>query len=312
MPSAAFRFRPASAALLLALGLGATCCGTAVQAQGAWASGLDEQDALPGSASALPAGVRRLPDVPYGPDARQRIDVYLPAHPHPGRAPMLVFVHGGAWMAGDRVRAARLPAKLTHWVAERGWVVVSVGYRLVPRVTVADQLQDVAAALARAQRGAAGWGADPDRVLLMGHSAGAHLAALLAAQPSAFRAMGVRRWRGTVLLDSAALDLPAVMAQRHWRFYDRVFGADPRDWQALSPADRLAPGASPMLLVCSTVRPDAPCRDARRMAEAAQTRGVRTEVLPQPLSHRDINALLGLPGPYTEAVDRFAASLGLR
>ena len=136
MPSAAFRFRPASAALLLALGLGATCCGTSVQAQGAWASGLDEQDALPGSASALPAGVRRLPDVPYGPDARQRIDVYLPAHPHTGRAPMLVFVHGGAWMAGDRVRAARLPAKLTHWVAERGWVVVSVGYRLVPRVTV--------------------------------------------------------------------------------------------------------------------------------------------------------------------------------
>ena len=103
MPSAAFRFRPASAALLLALGLGATCCGTSVQAQGAWASGLDEQDALPGSASALPAGVRRLPDVPYGPDARQRIDVYLPAHPQPGRAPLRVFVHGGAWMAGARL-----------------------------------------------------------------------------------------------------------------------------------------------------------------------------------------------------------------
>ena len=92
MPSAAFRFHPASAALLLALGLGATCCGTSVQAQGAWASGLDAQDALPGSASALPAGVRRLPDVPYGPDARQRIDVYLPAHPHPGRAPMLPWL----------------------------------------------------------------------------------------------------------------------------------------------------------------------------------------------------------------------------
>lgn len=303
----AHRLRPGFASLLA----GSVLASASLPALAQWGSPLDDTAAA--AEAPLPAGVRRLADVAYGSDPRQRMDVYMPAVPAAtGTRPVLVFVHGGAWMMGDRVRAARLPAKLQHWVVDRGWIVVSVGYRLVPDVPVSGQLQDVAQALARVQQQAATWGGDASRLLLMGHSAGAHLAALLTARPAQAQVPGLRPWRGTVVLDSAVLDLPAVMQRRHWRFYDRVFGADPAMWQSLSPAQQLAGGASPLLLVCSTLRPDDSCADAAAMEHAAKARGVQARVLPQALTHRDINAQLGLPGAYTDAVDAFASSLGLR
>ena len=256
-------------------------------------------------------GVRSLPDLPYGPDARQRMDVYLPADAAPRLRPMIVFVHGGTWMRGDRRTAQRGQAKLSHWVAERGWVFVSLDYRMVPQVSVADQLADVAKGFATAQASARDWGVDPARVVLMGHSAGAHLVALLAANPQQAGGPGVAPWRTTVVLDSAALNVPAVMRRRHARFYDQVFGSDPAFWRRMSPEQVLRPGAAPLLLVCSTQRRDDPCAQARGFAGAAARLGVRTELLPQDLSHAEINQSLGQSGAYTDAVDRFLATAGV-
>lgn len=265
--------------------------------------------------AAPPAGVRRIGDIAYGPDPNQRMDVYLPP---PARrasgaaAPMLVMVHGGAWMYGDKQHAARLDNKLAHWVAQRGWVLVSVAYRLVPQVAVAEQARDVARAIAAAQAGAAQWGADPAQLLLMGHSAGAHLVVLLDADPVLAEGLGARRWRGAIALDSAALDVPALMQRRHLRFYDSAFGADPAAWRAVSPADALTAGAPPLLLVCSSRRRDDSCGQARRFAVRAGTLGVRAEVLPQDRTHQEVNADVGAAGAYTDAVDRFIATLGVR
>ncbi|MDF1484902.1 alpha/beta hydrolase [Ramlibacter sp. H39-3-26] len=264
------------------------------------------------AAAVLPPGVRRIADLPYGPDVRQRMDVYLPSPAGgPARVPMLVMVHGGAWMIGDKTTAARLDNKLAHWVARQGWMLVSVNYRLAPQARPDEQARDVARAIAAAQAHAAQWGADADRLLLMGHSAGAHLVALLGADPARAEALGARRWRGTIALDSAALDVPALMERPHLRFYDRAFGGDPAVWRAASPIGALAAGAPPLLLVCSTTRPDDSCGQSRRFAERARALGIRAELLPQAKSHRDINDDLGAPGDYTGAVDRFVASLGL-
>jgi acetyl esterase/lipase len=256
----------------------------------------------------LPPGTQVLRDVRYGADLRQALDVYLPPGPAPTARPVIVMVHGGAWRTGDKASPGVAGAKAAHWLA-RDLVFVSVGYRMLPERDALAQADDVAAALAFVQAHAAQWSADPRRVVLVGHSAGAHLAALVAADPTAWRAAGVQPWLGTVALDSAALDVEAVMRRRHLPFYDAAFGADPRTWEAASPLHRLAPGAAPLLAVCSTTRRDDPCAQADAFAARASTRGVRVQVLGQARSHAEINRTLGVPGAYTQAVDRFLASL---
>ncbi|MDQ7972329.1 MAG: alpha/beta hydrolase [Rhodocyclaceae bacterium] len=251
----------------------------------------------------VPAGVVRDAGLPYGPDPAQRIDVYRPAQAR--QAPVLVMVHGGGWMYGDKAAASVVDAKIDHWVRERGFVLVSVGYRLVPQVTVLQQAEDIARALARVQAQAATWGADPRQVVLMGHSAGAHLVALLSAAPDLVGSQGARSWRATIALDSAALDTVALMQRRHLPLYDRAFGPDPALWTQVSPTARLSPGGPPMLLVCSAPRRDDACGQSQRFAQAVGAVGGNAEVLPLQLDHGQINAQLGAPGDYTAAVDRF-------
>lgn len=262
--------------------------------------------------STVPAGVRQIPDIAYGADPRQRMDAYLPLQPA-ANAPVIVMVHGGAWMVGNKAMANVTDNKVAYWVQHKGYIFVSVGYRLSPQVDPLVQARDVATALAKAQSLAASWGGDPAKGILMGHSAGAHLVALLGASPALAYASGARPWLGTVALDSAALDLERIMNARHMRFYDRVFGADPAYWRSVSPSSVLAPDATPMLLVCSTQRADGPCAQARDFAvkvnTKAATRSTQASVLPQDLSHEQVNTTLGLPGAYTEAVDGFMSSL---
>lgn len=251
----------------------------------------------------VPAGVLRDPGLPYGPDPAQRLDVYRPVQAR--QAPVLVMVHGGGWMYGDKAAASVVDAKIDHWVRERGFVFVSVGYRLVPQASVLQQAEDIARALAMVQAQAPTWGADPRQVVLMGHSAGAHLVALLGAAPELARAQGALPWRATVALDSAALDTVALMQRRHLPLYDRAFGSDPALWAQVSPTARLAPGGPPMLLVCSAPRRDDACGQSQRFAQAFLAVGGSAEVLPLQLGHGQINAELGVAGAYTAAVDRF-------
>jgi acetyl esterase/lipase len=145
-------------------------------------------------------------------------------------------------------------------------------------------------------------------VALVGHSAGAHLAALLTTDAEMVRAHSVQPWRATVALDSAALDIEAVMTRPHYRLYDAVFGTDPAFWRAASPMHRLgvAP-AAPMLLVCSSQRADA-VDAARAFAVRAAVCGGRTEVLELDMTHMELNSLLGMRGAYTESVDAFLRS----
>jgi arylformamidase len=253
--------------------------------------------------SAPPTDIRRLDDLPYGPDARQRMDVFLPAAPQ--RAPMLLMVHGGAWMVGDKSMTRVVDAKVAHWVGERGYIVVSINYRMVPEVDVQVQARDVARALAAVQARAGEWGGDASRVVLMGHSAGAHLVALLSADPTRAPAEGAGPWRGAVVLDSAAIDTVTLMSRRHLRFYDRVFGADPAYWRSVSPTAALTPRAVPTLVVCSTLRRDDSCGQAKVFVDRARALGAASELLPQALDHADVNGELGRPGAYTASVDAF-------
>jgi arylformamidase len=219
-----------------------------------------------------------------------------------------VMVHGGGWVTGDKAAPGVVGAKAVRWL-ERGFVFVSINYRFVPDVDVLAQADDVARALAVVQARAKAWGGDPARIVLMGHSAGAHLAALVAADPARWRSTGLRPWLGTVSLDSGAYDVVALMGRRHFALFDTAFGKDPAAWAAASPVAAIAPGAPPVLAVCSRRRIDQSCAHARDYAARARATGARVEVLPAELSHGDINGKLGQPSSYTSAVERFMASL---
>ncbi|GAB4475565.1 MAG: hypothetical protein OHK0044_20900 [Burkholderiaceae bacterium] len=257
-------------------------------------------------ASAPPADVRVQRDVAYGPAPQQRFDVYAPKVAQ--GAPVIFMVHGGAWRIGDKGNAGVVDNKVARWVAA-GFVFISTNYRMIPQADPLEQARDVARALAAAQRMAAQWGADPQRFVLMGHSAGAHLVARVNGAPAFAAEFGARPALGAVLLDTAALDVVSLMSAPHARLYDRAFGADPDFWREASPYHMLARGTPPVLAVCSTVRRDDSCRQARAYVARAQSLGVRASVLPEPLSHADINRQLGLPGAYTESVERFFGSL---
>lgn len=258
-----------------------------------------------------PAGLRRLMDLPYGDAPAQRMDVYLPptAMAH-APVPAILLVHGGAWRMGHKAHGGLLRHKIRHWVMQAGFALVSVEYRLLPQANPLEQAQDVARALAQAQRLSPGWGVDASQWVLMGHSAGAHLVALLSADPVLAQGLGADPWLGTVLLDSAALDVPALMERRrHPRLYDDAFGPQPDFWAQASPLQRLTRTARPMLAVCSSMRPDSPCQQAQAFAQRAQALGVPVDVLPQALSHQEVNTTLGQDGAYTQAVDDFLATL---
>jgi len=274
----------------------------------ALSAGLDDGVANDQAARA-PAGTRAVPDISYGPDKAQRFDVYVSTQPPAllAPAPVIFFVHGGAWAYGDKANRQVIEPKVGHWV-EQGYVVISIDYRMLP-TPVGQQAEDVAAALAFAQSQAGLWGGDPKRFILMGHSAGAHLVALVAA--GAHTAAKPLPWRGAVLLDSAALDVPVIMNNRHFPLYDRAFGKDPQQWLALSPIAHLehpAKGAAPMLAVCSSRRRES-CAQADRFAAKANGLDAKVRVLREDLSHGEINATLGAASDYTAQVDAFMQSV---
>ncbi|HEY2347173.1 MAG TPA: alpha/beta hydrolase [Xanthomonadaceae bacterium] len=257
------------------------------------------------SPAQLPAGIRIVRDVAYGSAARQRFDVYAP--PQARNAPVIFMVHGGAWMFGDKSAKNVIENKVSRWVP-RGFVFISIDYRMLPEAQVSVQAQDVAHALAYAQQHAAEWGGDPRRFVLMGHSAGAHLVSLVSASPSIATAQGVQPWLGTVALDSAAYDVAKIMQGQHYHFYDRVFGSDPSVWAADSPTTQLSGRIPPFLAVCSSKRQDS-CPAAQQFVAKAMSFGTHAEELQQDKTHGEINKDLGADPTYTAQVEAFMAHL---
>lgn len=259
-------------------------------------------------AVALPAGARAVRNVVYGADPAQRFDVYLPNGVR--HVPVFFFVHGGGWANGDKTNPG-VENKIDFWLA-KGYAVISANYRMLPEAAPLQQARDVAQAVATAQRRAGEWNLDPAHFVLAGHSAGAHLVALLGADPKLLAAVGAQRPLGVVSLDSGALDVPALMGMpRLPKLYRNAFGDDENYWVSTSPQHQLGRAALPMLIVCSSERrfPSSPCDEGRKLAQKAAQLGVRMEVLSEPMSHAEINRELGLPSAYTEAVAKFVDSL---
>jgi acetyl esterase/lipase len=219
----------------------------------------------------------------------------------------VLLVHGGAWAIGDKGNPGVVAAKVAHWLPA-GIVVVSVNYRLLRFAAPLEQATDLARAIAWVQQRAVSWGTDAGRLVVIGHSSGAHLTALLAADPDLRRPHGAETWLASVLIDCAALDVVALMRAPHHPLYDLAFGSDEAGWLEASPLHRLRMAPSPVLLVHSAERPRSAEASARFAAAVVNLNG-RAERYGADLSHSELNARLGLPTPYTARVDLFLKSV---
>ena len=212
----------------------------------------------------------RQPDVTlaYGPHPLQALDLHL--HPDRSTRPLLAFVHGGAWQFGDKAR--RLKDRKAPFAHQQGWHFASLNFRLVPEVGVAQMARDVAAAVALLVHRADALALDPARIVLMGHSSGAHLVALVAADPALLGAHGLapRQLAGVIANDGAAYDpaLPSTGSRLiARRLIDPAFAG--RDCAALSAVRHLqqAGACPPLFLILSTSAPHAAAQ-AHRLAAA--------------------------------------------
>lgn len=114
--------------------------------------------------------------IAYGEGPRRKLDLYVPEAPSSERRPVVVFFYGGSWHSGAREDYRFVGEALTS----RGWLAVVPDYRLAPEVRYPSFVEDGALAVAWTRRAISAYGGDPDRIVVMGHSAGAHIAAMLA------------------------------------------------------------------------------------------------------------------------------------
>lgn len=250
-------------------------------------------------------------EIAYGRDPLQRFDFFRATG---ASAPLVIFVHGGGWKRGDK-RNATGQHKAPHY-REQGYAFASVNYRLVPAATVEQQAQDVADAIALMVRDAARLGIDRTRIVLMGHSAGAHLVALVGTDESYLRKAGLPSdaLRGVIPLDGAAYDVPRQIAEGGRLMHDtyvQAFGEDPSRQRALSPTAHAAAPNAPAFLILHVQRDDGTAQsralgDAlRRAGTPATVQGFAGRGLK---GHAEINRQLGDPAyPATPVVDRWIA-----
>ena len=151
------------------------------------------------------------PDVPYveGGHERQVLDIYTPEAPSDGPLPVIFWIHGGGWQAGDKSDVALKPRALT----ERGFVFVSPNYRLLPDVSMDELTGDVVKALGWVHGNITEYGGDPRRIVVGGHSAGAQLAALICTDDRLLEAEGVPFdvLEGCVPVDGDTYDIPKII-----------------------------------------------------------------------------------------------------
>lgn len=240
-------------------------------------------------ASVGAGGVERLRDQPYGPGPRDRLDVYVPPRGDGRPKPMLVFLYGGSWDTGEKETFQFAGFAF----ADRGFVTVIPDYRLVPQVRYPAFLEDNARAVRWARDNAARHGGDPDRIVVVGHSAGAYNAAMLALDQRWLTQAGVprsvvRAWAGLAgPYDFLPLDDRATIA---------AFGRAP-DLSATQPETWVDPADPPSFLATGADDTTVAPRHTRDLAARLQAAGVPVETRVYPgVGH--VGLVLALSSPF--------------
>lgn len=235
------------------------------------------------------------------------LDIYSPDNA--SGAPVMAYVHGGGWVRGDK----KATGSKAPFFTSRGFVFSSLNYRLLPKVAALEQPRDVAGALAWLHDNVAGYGGDPNRIYLMGHSAGAHLVALVATDDRRLKeaGKGLSIIKGLIELDTNVLDLPLLMESAR-SFYGRIFGDDEKLWAEISPITHVAAGKHipPFLLVVANDN-QSKLTQARNLARKLESAGGRAEIFEAPdKTHGTLNQHIGYPQEkITQTIMTFVQSI---
>ena len=154
-------------------------------------------------------------------------------------------------MFGDKSSKNIVKNKVNYWVS-KGYTFISTNYRLVPKVNVFEQVEDIAKALSFSQNYLLKYNINSKDFILMGHSAGAHLVSLLASNPNLANSFDVKPWNATVSIDTGVFDLISLMKSKHLTIFDKAFGKDKDFWELVSPYYQLNKKTYPFLIICST------------------------------------------------------------
>lgn len=277
-------------------------------------------------AAAGAAAQEKQADIPYveGGHARHVLDVYTPAERSAGGLPVVFWIHGGGWQAGDKADVGLKPRVL----AERGFVFVSTNYRLLPEVPMEVLIDDVARALAWVHRHVAAHGGDPGRIVVGGHSAGAQLAALLCTDERQLARHGVplTALAGCVPVDGDTYDIPKIImtAEHRQAIYGgamptfghrQKFGNDPQKHVDFSAVTHVAKGKHipPFLILYFSGNPDTPAQ-ARRLEAVLRAADVPARAVGKgDTNHGRLNDDLGRPDdPATGEFLRFLGEVVAR
>ena len=257
------------------------------------------------------------PNIPYADSANERqvLDIYTPDGAK--NLPVVFWIHGGGWQSGDKTDVQIKPRVFT----DRGFVFVSTNYRLLPQVEMDVLIQDVAKSLGWVHKNIPSYGGDPKRIFVMGHSAGAQLAALLCTDDRYLKSEGVTfdNLRGCVPVDGDTYDLPAIImtAELCQTFHGlplpeyghRVkFGNDPKkhiEYSAVTHVEKRK-GIPPFLILYVAENPNTTAQ-ARRLGAVLYKAEIPARVFgARETTHNMLNANLGLPDdPATRELFKF-------
>jgi acetyl esterase/lipase len=248
-------------------------------------------------------------------DERRMLDVYSPANAK--GLPVVFWIHGGGWQAGDKADVQIKP----QLFMDKGFVFVSTNYRLLPAVDMETIFRDVAKSMRWVHDHIADHGGDPKRILVMGHSAGAQLAAIVCIDDRYLKAEGLNLGiiKGCVPVDGDTYDVTAMIetAETRWRVHSlpkakfghrEKFGNDPakhRDYSAVTHVAK-DKGIPPFLILHVAGHPDVTAQ-AQRLGNALKASGIPVTVFgARETTHSKINADLGKPDdPTTKALIGF-------
>ncbi len=244
-------------------------------------------------------------NIPVG--GGQFVNVHVPDSAKPRgifqirkQAPVLLYVHGGGWVKGDRTRIYNLAA----YANSRGYMLVSVSYRPVPQTNIDGQVADVVRAINWTRSNIKRYGGDPRKIVIMGHSAGAHLVSMVEAKK-----LG-GSLRGVVANDVQAYDMVAYASIRGGidGVYLQAFGSEPSNWIKWSPVTYVKQnsGFAPFLVMYSNSHRPRRAVVSVAFAKELQRRGARVTLFNgQAYSHGSIMRGIGSSPTVTAALDQF-------
>jgi arylformamidase len=262
-------------------------------------------------------------DVPYAgtSDFRQTLNVYMPAAKPTKPAPVIFWIHGGGWRGGEKTSVQLKPKFFT----DLGYVFVSTNHRYITTNPMNEIFADIAKSLRWTHDHAAEFGGDPNRIVIMGHSSGAQLAAYLAIDERPLKAEGLSlsMFKGCVPVDADTFDVPAVIelatanrkaaGKPEPKYGHReIFGGKPELWADYSATTHVAAGKGipPFLILydaAAALTPD----QAKRLERALTKKGIQAKAFGAAnTTHGKINSDLGQPNdPSTTEVLSFLNSV---